>query len=1096
MRKWLHILAALLSLCFFPSCLQEVEEEAAFRENEPVDLTLHFGPVDAMDITVDTRSTLGLEQESRVNNLYIFIFDAGGKKLYGHFFDGSNYSADSEGNWWEVSNLSVAGGVSQTSGTIHLKTVTKHDCTIVGIANINVNMLDLSPGQLSTVQSLSRLESLKVGLNHLDIENSGYFLMTGRMDDVDIVKDDAAAVQQISGSLLLRRLESKIQFNVQVAPGAPITMFSPSKWQVVNLPRTAYLMERGSYAGYLDGTEVPEDAGTQMSEFSDSGEKNFESQKVTSDYYSGSDQNHIIRHSFSFYMMENRFAPLTDVTSYADRDRQLKVNNIDHGSFTTVENGAFEYADPRSAYVIITGKLVMDMEKTTGFVGTALDADVRYVIHLGDFGRSNGDFNVFRNHNYIYNIYIQGVSDIVAEVEANYDADSAHRTDENEPGASGKVAVALEEIFITDAHYSSHVITFHAKNLDADNITWYVETPFNPGGARPTVVNGEDITDGIDYEWVEFRVNDMDANGVYFNDRRQIYHPRNTGYGTMNVSELVKFLKRQRQLYSEDVDHWDEPGYVRKSMFDNERDQNGQIDPKIAVTAFVNEYYYEEDPRDHTYKKDLWKEFVNKPMRYMHILSQTRTSADGESVTFGSSFTIQQYSIQSIYNISNSGLTSAWGLEYTDDELESGATHYWKGYNKGKSSVPAEDRGNTSVSNGRLNTMKEWLLLDKNGADLHIGQENDELALWSTYLNMTAENTTPLLRKDAEADYRYLRYSCLSRNRDNNGNGIIDQDEVRWYMGSDTQLMGLFMGSYGIEGAARLYQVSAEDQLSNDRNVWRQHVIASTRYPGRTDSNVNARVIWAEEGLCGSDLSYYGASDGSTDVFSTRCVRNLGYYEKDGQPEDITHADPTVEPDPYIVVTRMQRNSDGDGIPYPTGNYNTSVYYDVDCSRLNTASLREYQNHELVAHDENNKAACLYDRFISAPVSMAPEVPTTITFEGKTYEPRYARQMNQYLDATWGIVDNPFCPEGYRLCNVREDAVLWNFISSSDRSNYFKGMLNHSRTHWYFGVDGGAPKSGLTSWGWTVNKDKIMMANARKDDQRTTSLRCVKDMKE
>ena len=74
MRKWLHIAAALLSLCIFPSCLQEVEEEAAFRENEPVDLTLHFGPVDASDITIDTRSTLGLEQESRVNNLYIFIF--------------------------------------------------------------------------------------------------------------------------------------------------------------------------------------------------------------------------------------------------------------------------------------------------------------------------------------------------------------------------------------------------------------------------------------------------------------------------------------------------------------------------------------------------------------------------------------------------------------------------------------------------------------------------------------------------------------------------------------------------------------------------------------------------------------------------------------------------------------------------------------------------------------------------------------------------------------------------------------------------------------------------------------------------------------
>ena len=285
MRKWFHIACLLLVLHgLFASCVKEAEEGTAFREDVPVDLALHFGPSDAADITVTTKSTLGIEQESRVNNLYIFIFDAGGKKLYGHFFDGSNFGADAEGNWWEVSNLSQVTGVTQTSGTIHLRTVTKHDCTIVGIANINVNMLDLSPGQLSTVQSLSRLEQLKVGLNHLDIENSGFFLMTGRMDDVDIVKDDEAAEQKISGSLVLRRLESKIQFNVQVAPGSLISSFTPAKWEVVNLPRSAYLMERGSYAGTMAGLEEPEDAGVELSEFSGSGEKNFETQTVTDDY--------------------------------------------------------------------------------------------------------------------------------------------------------------------------------------------------------------------------------------------------------------------------------------------------------------------------------------------------------------------------------------------------------------------------------------------------------------------------------------------------------------------------------------------------------------------------------------------------------------------------------------------------------------------------------------------------------------------------------------------------------------------------------------------------------------------------------------------
>lgn len=1100
-RSLLHIVLVLMTLL---SCIRE-EQPTLCQEGLPVDVELRFGPVDAIRMDVETKTTLGIVQESGVYNLYIFIFDAGGKKLYGHFFDGGNFGADSEGNWWEVSNMSTAGG-TETHGTIHLKTATKMDCTIVGIANINVEMLDISPAHLSTIQSLSKLEELKVESNNLDIENTGFFLMTGRMDDVDIVRDESAEIQQISDVLNLRRLESKIQFNVQVAPGSPISMFTPSKWEVVNMPRSAFLLEHGGYADRNDPDLLQDAAVTLPSDFSRSGEKGFETRTVTADYYSGTDQNHIISHGFSFYMMENRHQPLNTPASYADRDRQQKLNQQDHGAFSSVENGDFQYADPRSAYVVITGKLVMDVVDES--VGATLYADVRYVIHLGDFSESVTDFNVFRNHNYIYNIYIQGVNDILAEVEANYNDNPARRLDEPEPGASGKVAVSLEEIFSSDAHYSSHVISFHAKNLDPDNITWYVETPFNPSGAQPTLNSeGHEITTGIDYEWVEFRVNEKDpTNNRYFDDKRQLYQPRGkVGYNTMNVTELVAYLKAQRKLYAEDAPHWNDPDYVRKSAFDDEveKDENGQEiiedghtipNPKISVTAFVNEYYYDEDPiRPGRRDPNLWKSFVNKPMRFMHILSKTERSADGESITFGASFTIQQRSIQTIYNISNSDLHSAWGVEYTDDELESGAVVYWKGIWQGKNMLTAENRGNTSQDNGRENSLKEWSLLNPNGSVSHLGMEGDPVAEWGTYLNLTANNETPLLRKDDEADYRYLRYSCMSRNRDNNGNGVIDQDEVRWYMGSDRQLMGLFMGAYGIEGDARLYQVSAEDRLSDDRNVWRQHVIASTRYPNRTDSNLNARVIWAEEGLNGSDLSYYGPNKGSTDYFSTRCVRNLGYYTKsDGTEEDITHADPSVTPDPFVITTRLHINSSGEVERNYTGGYDNKVFYEFDCSRINTASLREKQSFELVNHDENNKAACLSEGFISIPVSQAITVPESISFLGVNYEPRYARDMNRYLDATWGLVSNPFCPEGYRLPNVREDAMLWNFIPANDL-NYFNGTINHSRTHWSFGVDGTTPKSGLTSWGWSISKEKILMADVHEPSQRTTSIRCVRD---
>lgn len=159
------------------------------------------------------------------------------------------------------------------------------------------------------------------------------------------------------------------------------------------------------------------------------------------------------------------------------------------------------------------------------------------------------------------------------------------------------------------------------------------------------------------------------------------------------------------------------------------------------------------------------------------------------------------------------------------------------------------------------------------------------------------------------------------------------------------------------------------------------------------------------------------------------------------------------------------------------------------------ASLREPVNHELIGHDENDKAACLYAHFESIPASESITIPSSLTFEGKTYQPQYVQQMNQYLDATLGLVENPFCPKGYRLPNVREDAIIWNFIPTSDR-NYLNGTNNHSRTHWSFGVDGYRRKSGLSSWGWSISKVKILMANTKKSDQRTSSIRCVRDVQE
>ena len=471
-------------------------------------------------------------------------------------------------------------------------------------------------------------------------------------------------------------------------------------------------------------------------------------------------------------------------------------------------------------------------------------------------------------------------------------------------------------------------------------------------------------------------------------------------------------------------------------------------------------------------------------MRRMHILASSAKSADGESDLIGASFTIQQRSIQSIYAVhETAGLESAWGMEFTDDEHETGASHYWKNENM-------EDCGNTSSTNGRLNSMKIWGILDKDGNDALVGER------WDKFLNLTGTNETAQLLND----YNYLRYSCLSRNRDNDGDGIIDPEEIRWYMASDIQLIGVFLGSYGIEGDARLYQRSAADQQESNKDKWRQHVIASNRFiytpqeqSDWNNSNKYPRVVWAEEGANGSNLSYKGSSDQTT-VFSTRCVRNLGYYMEGGQRKDITLAqDPNVEPVDYITTVRKHLETDGSVTSPYTGAYDPNTFYVFDCSRINLASIREpVEGHELIGHDENSKMACLSSAFETAPMVNLKTVSSSYEFNGRTYNLQRIQALNHYLDDS----NQSVCPEGYRLPNVREMSLIWTTLSAmTTGDNAYLGDLNDNditpcRTHWSKGVDG-TPKVANT-WGWGMSSRHLLMSATNRTYN--DPIRCVKDV--
>ena len=1090
MRKIYRILLLFCCLIALSACIKE-GLGGGVHEGEPVELVLGFNAVEP--VVVSTKSTLRAEQESTIYNLYVFIFDSGQNKIYGKYFDASNLGSMQSSDYWTVSNYKKDPDTQKnvTKGTVHIKTVARSGCTIVMICNIDAEMVNISPEQLGTVQTYNDLYTKKATLNQLIVSRSGYFPMTAQVTGYNIGGENAS-----NPNLVLQRLDAKIKFNVRVASGSHIQDFVPLKWQVVNLPKSAWVLERGHYSEDANGVpnyvqaNLDDATGATADDYFNLLETNFETQALTKDangnpeYYYQRPANRIISHGFSFYMMENRKTPKAHAGDweYADRDRQVKEG---------VSAGSFTYAPDYGTYVIITGQITMPDENSTAQTVTpTLSANVKYIIHLGDFSEYNNvadysNFNIFRNHTYTYDITINGVDDIITEVNSYADPSV-----EPEPGATGRVTIAKEEVFPCDAHYASHVIKFHANFIDPDEVTWRVQTPFNPSGAEPEVTvdaNGvvKDNTAGIDFEWVEFRVNwvedeEEDHGGHFYDDHRTLYKPMTGKEGadgkTMNISGLVDYIKTQTRL-------WQDPDPEVKATSEFSYALTDADGPYIPVTAFVNEYYYEVNPITKNYEPDLWKSFVNKGIRYMYILSDSKRSADGESETIGSSFTIQQKSIQSIYNVSHPELNSAWGGEH-EDEVEESSTHkYW-------SSDASVNRGNTSLTNGRINTLKEWELLSSDGKTSYLGKQNLEVAYWSRYMDLEAANDQPLMLPQ----YQYLRYSCMSRNRDNNGNGVIDEDEVRWYMGATNQLIGLFMGDYGLEGDARLYQRTRQQQESTNKYDWRQHVLASTRYTGKNsknNSNTDPRVIWAEQCLTGSIMSMSKSYAGGMDQFSTRCLRNLGSYTKaDGNKEDITFA-PVVppsgttaedfEPDNYITVTRIR-----DGVRDYTGTYDQNVYYEFDCTRLNEKSLRYYTNRELVMHDEHSEQACLYKKFQAAPVKDAPVLSIAIRCDA----------MMDNIDAN--IEANPYCPPGYRLCNIREASVLRDFIPASDAN--FHVNYNFTRTYWSYGKLGDLYNLARTgsnmsvSYGFGTSTEKVLITELN-NNQLTRSIRCVRDIK-
>ena len=189
----------------------------------------------------------------------------------------------------------------------------------------------------------------------------------------------------------------------------------------------------------------------------------------------------------------------------------------------------------------------------------------------------------------------------------------------------------------------------------------------------------------------------------------------------------------------------------------------------------------------------------------------------------------------------------------------------------------------TDKSNGRLNTLH--ILLGNN-------YQNDPAQLkWTEVLN-TSDVFSESKYYGLKSGYEYAIYACLIRNRDLNGDNIVDADEIRWYLASIDQLTDLWIGEDALPDAAKLYDVS---EVTNGR-VPKRHVASSSVFNNEGVKNSqggNVWMIWAEEGASRGDVNRSWGSNETRDKYDYRCVRNLGIGLAyiDDIPEDYVKLD-------------------------------------------------------------------------------------------------------------------------------------------------------------------------------------------------------------
>ena len=617
--------------------------------------------------------------------------------------------------------------------------------------------------------------------------------------------------------------------------------------------------------------------------------------------------------TFTMYLPENirKVKSGVNITNYKQRDKVVKTDgkNMEetasdgdfHADNAHNHKGhyKFEFAPPASTYVELTGWFENE-DKTVA-------ADVRYYIHLGDFRKDLNHFSVERDHYYTYNVTIKGVNEIEVEVEG----------DEVNPGVEG-VVFKHEAFAHLDSHFDQVEMKFQRKDIEK-GVYLYTDTPFGTMGVmyypKGTKIGG-----------TEGKCVPMGNSGL----------TKEVAQGYLAWLEFAE----ETESFDADLSKKESPYLMAfyhpvkvKNVFDALDEFYASGKDIAYYTCFVDENFYEKHPDLRINANVQLKDFINCKDRIFSLATDLKFSPDDKSAVSQSVYTLKQRSIACFYDMNDHTLNK-FGVESVEEmdalifPMDNDVKSYWDGRkNTWDNAKGAVSRVNIHkpMIDGRI--FQSGFILMKDGR---------------------LQETRPMSGRENESKI------LLIRNRDLNGNGYLDEEELRWYVPAIGQLVGLWLGEPAMGKEAALWKLSFE----------------YINKPGVSMNDEGLHTFSASTG--GSYSSLFPEAGGYVSVVADKhvvAVRSLGPGEVNGRMDKVISA-------PYYKYNEADRTLE--------------VF-------LADEAMRSFSHRELQPHSEREPQNRLYRKFQLARQPMLVDTTITVTCNN----PRHNRTDLDHKTETW-----------------------------------------------------------------------------------------------